>query len=57
MLFVSGIEEKDTSDKALADALSEFYNLLVKKLWDHMDTEEWSKYLDQAENLRREKRY
>jgi len=57
MLLVSGIEEKDTSDKALADALSEFYNLLVKKLWDHIDPEEWSKYLDQAENLRREKRY
>jgi hypothetical protein len=57
MLFASGIEEKDTSDKALADALSEFYTLLVKKLWDHIDPEEWSKYLNQAEKLRQEKRY
>lgn len=51
------IEEKDDSDQVLAVALSEFYTALSDKLWRHIDPEEWSKYLDQADNLRKEKRY
>lgn len=50
-------EERDDTDQALATALSEFYIALGDKLWRHIDPEEWGKYLDQAENLRKEKRY
>jgi hypothetical protein len=50
-------DEKDSTDHVLASALSEFYAGLGDKLWRHIDPEEWSKYLTQAENLRREKRY
>jgi hypothetical protein len=50
-------EEKDDTDQVLAAALSEFYTAFGEKLWRHIDPEEWSKYLDQAENLRRGKRY
>lgn len=50
-------EERDDTDQVLAAALSEFYMALGDKLWRHIDPEEWSKYLDQAENLRKEKRY
>jgi len=57
MIFTSGIQEMDTSDQGLADAISEFYAALGKKLWAHIDTEEWGKYLTQATALRNEKRY
>ena len=50
-------EEQDNTDQVLATALSEFYTALGEKLWIHIDPEEWSKYLDQAENLRKVKRY
>lgn len=50
-------EERDNTDQVLAAALSEFYTALGEKLWRHIDPEEWGKYLDQAQNLRREKRY
>lgn len=50
-------EEKDDTDQILAAALSEFYTALGDKLWRHIDPEEWSKFLDQAESVRRGKRY
>jgi len=50
-------EERDDTDQVLAAALLEFYTALGDKLWRHIDPEEWSKYLDQADNLRKEKRY
>lgn len=50
-------EEKDDTDQVLAAALSEFYGALGDKLWRHIDPEEWSKYLTQAEDVRRGKRY
>jgi hypothetical protein len=56
-LFASGVEEKDNSDKALAEALAEFYASLGKKLSDHIDTEEWERYLKQVADLRDVKRY
>ncbi|MFN3396682.1 MAG: hypothetical protein ACK4Z9_07830 [Thermodesulfovibrionales bacterium] len=49
--------EKDNTDQVLASALSEFYTATGDKLWRHIDPEEWSKYLKQAESLREEKRY
>jgi len=56
--FMMGeFREKDSSDKALTEALSEFYAKIGQKLWDHIDPEEWEKYLAQAANLRGEKRY
>jgi hypothetical protein len=51
------VTEKDDTDQVLAAALSEFYTALGDKLWRHIDPEEWSKYLNQAEKLRQEKRY
>lgn len=50
-------EERDDTDQVLAAALSEFYAALGDKLWRHIDPEEWSKYLTQAEDVRRGKRY
>lgn len=50
-------EEKDDTDQVLAQALSDFYNALGNKLWAHIDSEEWSKYLAQAEGIRKEKRF
>ncbi len=50
-------QERDDTDQVLASALSEFYATLGDKLWRHIDPEEWGKYLDQAQNLRKEKRY
>lgn len=55
--MVQRAEEKDDSDMALGYALSEFYKPLGRKLWDHIDPEEWEKYLSQASALRKEKRY
>jgi len=51
------LEEKDDTDQVLAQALSAFYQALGDKLWAHIDAEEWSKYLAQAENLRKDKRF
>lgn len=57
MIIVSGVKEADNTDEVLASALSEFYSALSDKIWKHIDPEEWEKYLTQAENLRKEKRY
>ena len=57
LLLISGVTEKDDSDRALVAALSEFYSALGKKLWNHIDPEEWEKYLGQAADLRKEKRF
>ena len=51
------IDERDDTDQVLAAALSEFYAALGDKLWRHIDPEEWGKYLTQAEDVRRGKRY
>ncbi len=56
-LSSGSVEEKDDTDQMLAGALVEFYTGLGEKLWGHIDSEEWSKYLNQAEKLRIEKRY
>ena len=50
-------KEKDDTDQVLAAALQEFYTALGDKLWRHIDSEEWSKYLAQAEDIRKGKRY
>ncbi len=51
------IKEQDDTDKVLISAVSEFYEAMSDKIWKHIDTEEWEKYLAQAEKLRAEKRY
>jgi hypothetical protein len=56
-LDTGSFKEDDTTDQALAEALDKFYASLGKKLWAHIDPEEWSKYLEQAKKLRKEKRY
>jgi len=53
----SSVGEKDNTDQALSAALSDFYTAMGDKLWRHIDAEEWGKYLTQAENIRKEKRY
>lgn len=57
LLLNSGVAEKDNSDKALVEALSEFYTALGRKLWNHIDPEEWEKYLGQAADVRKGKRF
>lgn len=57
LLLKSGVSEQDTSDKALVAALSEFYSALGKKLWNHIDPEEWEKYLGQVADIRKGKRF
>lgn len=50
-------EERDDTDQVLSQTLSAFYQALGDKLWAHIDSEEWSKYLAQAEGIRKEKRF
>ena len=57
IVLTAGIKEEDNSDLALAETLKIFYNNMGKKIWKHIDPEEWSKYLPQAKKLRKEKRY
>jgi len=56
-VVAGGIKNIDTTDVALAGAITDFYKELGKKFVDHIDSEEWAKYLEQAESLRKEKRY
>lgn len=53
----SKMEEKDNTDQVLALTLSDFYEALGNSLLRHIDPEEWSKYLNQAESLRKQKQY
>lgn len=57
MIFAAGVTEEDKTDEILSQALSEFYASMGDKIWKHVDPEEWEKYLKQAEDLRKEKRY
>lgn len=57
MMLKASVKEEDNTDVVFAEALSEFYSSFSDKLWKHIDPEEWEKYLSQAENLRKEKRY
>jgi hypothetical protein len=57
MIMAANIEEVDNTDEVLNAALSQFYAKLGDKIWKHIDPEEWEKYLAQANNLRKVKRF